>query len=277
MMYLPCKILLIFKLECIYSPNSLQNRPMSKEEHLWSLCSAPETLPALTEAETSREHNWSCPPLWKAAGEGQAPYSHSTDFWNSGARSSAACHVQPKSGCSLGLCTHENGEHCCHVTFPSLSSGPWSSSVSLSGLRQPLCMERSYHPIILRHIPIMPTKPGTSRSLWDMVFTSISHIWILNHHRTANMTLWRYCLCPWVRKRQEGGLEHRTAKLCTKLRAERGVKHSLPVLSSKKSKWLVVSPLAVMKSAQVCFITMWVLAANWVSHLCFPCHVSPYS
>lgn len=276
-MRLPYKTLLIFKSECIYSPNSFQSRAMSKEEHLWSLCSAPAALPDPAEVETSREHDWDCTPVWKAAGKGQAPYSHSTGLWNSGARNSAACHVQPKSGCSLGLCTHENGEHCCHVTFPSLSSGPWSSSVSLSGLRQPPCMERSCHPIILRRIPIMPTKPGTSRSLWDMAFTSISHIWISNHHRTANMTLWRYYLCSWVRKRQESSLEHRTAKLCTQLRAGRGVMHSLPVLSSKKSKWLVVSPLAAMKSAQVCFITTWVLAANWVSHFCPPSHVSPYS
>lgn len=98
--------------------------------------------------------------------------------------------------CSLGLFTHEIGEHYCNVTFLSLSSGPWSSFVSLSGLMQPLCMERSCHPIILRGIPIMWTKLGKSRSLWDMVFTFISHIWILSHHRTVNMTLWRYCPCP---------------------------------------------------------------------------------
>lgn len=277
-MCFPCKTLLIFRLESIYNPNSLQNRAMSKEEHLWPLCSAPAALPALTETETGREHNWGCTPVWKATGERQAPHSHSTALWNSEARSSAACCVQPKHpACSLGLCTHENGEHYCNVTFPSLSSGPWSSSVSLSGLMQPLCMERSCHPTILRGIPMIWMKPGKSRSLRDMEFVFISHIWILNHHRTVNMTLWRYCPCPRVRKRQEGRLEHRTAKLCTKLRAGRGVMHSLPVLSSKKSKWLGVSPLAVMKSVQVCFITTWVLSANWVSHLCPPSHVFPYS
>lgn len=193
---------------------------MSKEVHLQSLCSAPAALPALTETETSREHGWDCTPVWKAAGERYAPHSHSTALWNAGARSSAACCVQSKHPApSLGLCTYENGEHFCNATFPSLSSGPWSSSVSLSGLMQPLCMERSCHPIIPRGIPMMLTKLGKSRSLWDMVFTFISPIWILKHHRTANMTLWRYCPCPWVRKRQEGRLKHRTAKLCTKLRA----------------------------------------------------------
>lgn len=70
-------------------------------------------------------------------------------------------------------------------------------------------------------------------------------------------------------------LEHGTTKLCTKLRAGRGVRCSLPVLSSKKSKWLGVSPLAVMKSIQVCFTITWALSANWVSHLCPPSRVSP--
>lgn len=107
--------------------------------------------------------------------------------------------------CSLGLCTYENGEHYCHVNFPSLSSGPWSSSVSPSGLMRPLCMERSCHPIILRCIPITQTKLGESRSLWDMVFTFISHIWISSHHRTANMTLWRYCLfLEWEKDKKAG-------------------------------------------------------------------------
>lgn len=268
-----CKAQLIFKLECIYNPNNLQNK-----NHFWSLCSAPADLPALTETETSREHNWGCIPVLRATGERQGPHSHSTALWNAGARSSAAYCVQPKHPAySLGLCTYENGKHYCNVTFLSLSSGPWSSSVSLSGLMQPLCMERSCHPIILRGIPMTWTKLGKSRSLRDMVFTFISHIWTLNHHRTANMTLWRYCPCAWVTKRQEGRLEHGTAKLCTELRAGNGVMHSLPVLSSKKLKWLGVSPLAVMESIQVCFIDTWVLSANWVSHLCPPSHVSPYS
>lgn len=84
-------------------------------------------------------------------------------------------------------------------------SGTLSSSVSLSGLMQPPCMVRSCHPIILRCIQMICRNLGKSRSLQDMAFTFISHIWILSHRTTASTTLWRYC--PYshqVRKRQEG-------------------------------------------------------------------------
>lgn len=69
---------------------------------------------------------------------------------------------------------------------------------------------------------------------------------------------------PQVRKRQEGGLEHRTAKLCTKLKAGRGAinRHSLPVLSSKKPKWLSVFAWAVTELIWVCIIITWALSAN---------------
>ena len=136
---------------------------------------------------------------------------------------------------------------------------------------QPPCMVRSCHPIILRCIPMMSRNLGKSRSLQDTAFAFISHTWISNHRRTANMTLWRYCCHPQERKRQESRLEHRTAKL----RAGRGDRCIPPILNSKTPKWLSVSALAVAKLIWVFLITTWALSATWASHLCPPPYVSP--
>lgn len=88
-----------------------------------------------------------------------------------------------------GVRAYADREDYCNVMFLPLFSGILSSSVSLSGLMQTPCMVRSCHPIILRCIPMMCRSLGKSRSLQDMAFAFISHIWTLNHRRTASMTL----------------------------------------------------------------------------------------
>lgn len=269
--------LLIFKSECIYSPNSLQNRTMSKEEHLRSLCSAPAVLPALTEIETSREHNWGCAPLWKATGERRIPHSHSTGPWHSGARSSAVCCVQPKSILFTGAVHIWNWRTLlqCHLPFSFLRSliffclPVWADAASM------------YGEILSPNYP--QGYPNYMNKTWQIqvplgygIHLYFTHL-DLEPSQDCEYDFVKVLSMPLSKKKTRRQIEQRTAKLCTKLRAGRGVTHCLPVLSSKKSKWLGTSPLAVMKSIQICFVSMWVLSANWVSHLCPPSHVSPYS